>query len=442
MPTPPPATLLSPLNISQNTFRVLSLLMIGVMVVVVIYFEWFSFIHDKDAPSDVSPWHDVATHGGASSTSTLDSNENNNNNNNNNRHVINEHTGTTTEVEEDSSSSLLSLSRVCLQNPYLLALVDDAETITSRMDHCSSKEYKTEMYHQAMTNETWLVQWNRFTPLTPLTSCQPQYVQCLGGACRSDESKISCGVVNHQPPVTTTKQSLSSVSSSSSVLPVLPPLPSSSSSSSSSTMSQNCIIYSIGGNNQWAFEIDVLMRTTCDVHTFDCTGDISRFTQIPSTPRLHFHHVCLGTQHEAGVLLSTSSSSSSSCQGYQKCGETWTLAEIQTNLGHGHIDLLKVDIEGFEWPLLESWVDLAWNDTNFVLPYQIMMEVHYRTQFSVLWPEGVVSSSQDFKSPVQVVKLFESLLYMGYVVIERDDNQWCGHCTEITIVRIRCPNKQ
>ena len=33
-----------------------------------------------------------------------------------------------------------------------------------------------------------------------------------------------------------------------------------------------CIIYSIGGNNEWQFELDLLQRTKCHIHTFDCTG--------------------------------------------------------------------------------------------------------------------------------------------------------------------------
>lgn len=36
----------------------------------------------------------------------------------------------------------------------------------------------------------------------------------------------------------------------------------------------SCVIMSIGGNNQWAFEQAVAGRTKCQVHTFDCTLDL------------------------------------------------------------------------------------------------------------------------------------------------------------------------
>jgi hypothetical protein len=63
-----------------------------------------------------------------------------------------------------------------------------------------------------------------------------------------------------------------------------------------------CVVYSIGGNNQWAFEKVILEQTTCEVHTFDCTGLRSRFQ--PRFPpeyagRHTFHHVCVGTAHKA-----------------------------------------------------------------------------------------------------------------------------------------------
>jgi Methyltransferase FkbM domain len=87
----------------------------------------------------------------------------------------------------------------------------------------------------------------------------------------------------------------------------------------------------------------------------------------------------LGTTHE-GALPEKECRDSNS-----KCGETWTLLEIQQKLKHTRIDLLKVDIEGFEWPLFESWPELTDRGADkLVLPMQIAVEIHYQTQFSVL----------------------------------------------------------
>ena len=72
--------------------------------------------------------------------------------------------------------------------------------------------------------------------------------QCIGGSCRQDTSKITYGVTEN--------------------------------------MVAPCVVYSIGGNNEWQFEQGILDHTPCDVHTFDCTGPITRFDKKPDTVRM------------------------------------------------------------------------------------------------------------------------------------------------------------
>jgi Methyltransferase domain len=285
---------------------------------------------------------------------------------------------------------------ICRQNPYLASLSDDAETITGRMDLWLNDTQLQTAHQEALTNEELLTKWNRFAFAFPtLSGCREEEKACLGGPCGRDESKITCGArhLNH-----------------------------------------SCVVYSIGGNNQWQFEEDVLAHTNCEVHTFDCTGSIDRFDRKPDG--VHFHHVCLGTDNLEAPA---------NCTGTEKCGETWTLEKIQSQLQHDRIDLLKADIEGYEWSLLESWWDqhqLEQNGTSrnvVVLPHQIMMEVHYKTQFAELRPPGT-SHRRAFKSPDDMVYFHEKLLRIGYIVIERDDNRRCPHCTELTLVRARCPS--
>jgi hypothetical protein len=165
-----------------------------------------------------------------------------------------------------------------------------------------------------------------------MTNCTS--VSCVGGECREDASKIVCGLEQLNKEAT--------------------------------TKADTCIVYSIGGNNQWEVELDILNRTTCDVHTFDCTGLISRF-EVPNNPRLHFHHTCLSAYPE---LFGEPR------PGFMK-GESWTLLEMQQRLGHKRIDLLKVDIEGWEFPLFESWPDLyrATESEHILLPMQLLVEV-------------------------------------------------------------------
>ena len=193
------------------------------------------------------------------------------------------------------------------------------------------------------------------------------------------------------------------------------------------------IIISIGGHNKWQFEVDAVQKTSCHVHTFDCTGPISRFKK-PGNDRIHFHHVCLGDAFEAAPA---------ECSGNGKCGETWSFEMLQERLGHEQLDLYKMDIEGFEFGIFDNWKRItseASKASAVLMPMQVLVEVHYKTHFPELrTPNPEFKLKQEFKLPRDIVMLQKDLLEMGYVVVKRDDNRACRHCTELTLVRILCP---
>uniref|UniRef100_A0A7S1D137 Methyltransferase domain-containing protein n=1 Tax=Cyclophora tenuis TaxID=216820 RepID=A0A7S1D137_CYCTE len=110
-----------------------------------------------------------------------------------------------------------------------------------------------------------------------------------------------------------------------------------------------CIIYSIGGNNEWLFEEQLLKLTKCEIHTFDCTGPKSRFGHQPQHPRSFFHHICLGDSYVPAIPKERCN------QNHMICGEIMSLADIQQRLKHTHVELIKMDIEGYEIPLMHSW---------------------------------------------------------------------------------------
>ena len=180
----------------------------------------------------------------------------------------------------------------CASNPYQSSLDSPLYEVSSKLNSWLEDDYKKDL-HEAISNKSL----NRHTR-ERFKFFRDSFGQCLekdcvGGKCAEDEAKVVCGLTELQ---------------------------------------EGCIVYSIGGNNQWLFELDALKKTPCQIHTFDCTGDESRF-QKPSIDRLHFHHVCLGTKHEPKAK---------ECVGGIKCGETWTLMEIQQNLGHKRSDLFKM----------------------------------------------------------------------------------------------------
>ena len=232
--------------------------------------------------------------------------------------------------------------------------------------------------------------WDRFSAFQVMGECTQN---CIGGPCRADVSKITCGVDEE-------------------------------------VMEAPCVVYSVGGNNQWQFENDVLAKTPCEVHTFDCTGPKERFVK-PDNDRLHFHHVCLGSKNVDAPAPEDRPDSVQSVH-----GEFWTLRKMQQALNHTQIDLFKVDIEGYEFPMFEAWPTLTEiSAATAVLPMQVLVEVHYQTHMPELsWHRKV-----DWKWSNDMVNLQKHFIKMGYAVVVRDDNRRCHHCTELTLVRMRCP---
>jgi len=285
------------------------------------------------------------------------------------------YTNPTDKIEDDHTVSmatiLLSDENICQQNPYLSSVSYNMAAI---------REYQRQLpvLHRRATS--WFEAehgWNhgRFRAFQELAQCHD--VQCIGGPCRHDRSKIVCGF-----------EALAAATT----------FPSETSSS--------CIVYSLGSNNQWEFERDVLNQSPCLVHTFDCTGDRARF-QVPQHDRLAFHYECLyGGDVQA--------------QG-RRAPNFYTLDEIMSRHGHTQVDLFKIDIEGYEWGVFENFVSLR------NLPMQVLVEIHWLAPF---WGS--------YKSEADIVTLAEKLLDMGYVVVQRDDNNRCRFCTELTLLRLFC----
>jgi hypothetical protein len=320
-------------------------------------------------------------------------------------------TRTKTTSKKTATAKTATTTRICAQNPYLVGLEEDASSIARRMDDWLSPHHLREIYQEA--HQFVATQWSQFAFFNPWTSCHQDHIHCLGGKCGIEESKFTCGIGTHMQGQQQQQQQQQQSSSSSKL--------------ASLTTKKKCNVYSLGGNNQWQFELDALNQTECDVHTFDCTGDISRFDRIPDHPRMYFHHVCVGTVFEPAIPQGQ-------CNGIMKCGETWTIPQMHMKLGHDHIDLFKIDVEGYEWPILQSWPEIAQDEGKsdngyWSLPHQIMVEIHNLADVPTM----------TFYTPTETVAFLEMLLRMGYVVIRRDNNLECAWCAEFTLMRIRCP---
>ena len=285
-----------------------------------------------------------------------------------------------------------SSSDICTDNPYMLSVNETFEEL-----HKASKMWLTNFPQhllKAADDQYKAHDHQKFFPFESMGTCNE--ISCIGGKCSADKSKIACGISN-----------LGRLDS--------------------------CIVYSVGGNNQWEFELDILEKTNCKVHTFDCSGPAQRFVK-PENDRLHFHHICLGATRSAGPLAEGKPCTREK----ELCGETWTMTDIQSHFSHKQIDLLKLDIEGWEWTIFDQDYAAA-AALGLNLPMQLLMEVHYcvpgRRNPRL---ECRVQHNYTLETASDVVRFQSHLLKNGYVVVNRDDNPSCPHCTELTLLRVSC----
>ena len=100
-----------------------------------------------------------------------------------------------------------------------------------------------------------------------------------------------------------------------------------------------CSVVSIGSNHQWGFERAVAAAGSCHIHTLDCT--VAATVPPGLRSRVTFHPICVGEEDRTRADGSR----------YLSWGTLVRKLGLATPVA-----MLKMDIEGFEWAVLESIV--------------------------------------------------------------------------------------
>ena len=180
-------------------------------------------------------------------------------------------------------------------------------------------------------------------------------------------------------------------------------------------LQDGCVVYSLGSDGDFSFETAMLAASPCTTHTLDCTLSNAR-TPVNLPPRSAFHPLCLGDDDSATSRFRS-------------------LRSIMGQLGHASVDVLKVDIEGFEYRLVEGLFRTFLEEGDVAkLPWQLLMEQHYLTHTEVAWGKG----KDPGLSSGDMAVLWMNLADMGYVLVHREDQGACGFCTELTALRVFC----
>lgn len=172
---------------------------------------------------------------------------------------------------------------------------------------------------------------------------------------------------------------------------------------------KDCLIYSIGSNNDFSFEQDIFQRigNHCEIHTFDPGNFSSTALRIHHELSVNLHY------HQWGIDGTTN--------GHDKRTrrlQYLTLNETVHRLGHvgRTVDIFKIDCEGCELTTFDTWVQ-----PNIIQLQQILVEVHAGGDFI----------KQDIPA------FFQGMHQHGYVIFHKEPNiMWWTGAVEYCFLRL------
>jgi hypothetical protein len=153
-----------------------------------------------------------------------------------------------------------------------------------------------------------------------------------------------------------------------------------------------CVVYSFGSNGDTSFEEAILERTACSVWTFDPTLSEEATAKVAAVPGLNFTAVGIA-EKDGSVELKG------------EARPVRTLHTLMQERGHTWIDVLKIDVDGAEWPVLNAFIE-----AGRPLPAtQTQIEFHLRNANDAV---GTMSG----------------LTKLGMRTFHIEENNYCGNC--------------
>lgn len=151
------------------------------------------------------------------------------------------------------------------------------------------------------------------------------------------------------------------------------------------SVTSDSVVYSFGIGEDASFDLDLIRETGCSVHGFDPTPkSIAWVGQNIREDRFILHPWALGKEdgtlklwmpdnpdHVSASLVSASNRSNDSFE-----AESRSLRSIMDELGHTRVDVLKMDIEGAEYGVIDGLCA----DGTISRVDQFLVEFHHRME--------------------------------------------------------------
>ena len=180
-----------------------------------------------------------------------------------------------------------------------------------------------------------------------------------------------------------------------------------------------CHVISIGGNDNWVFEIAMVRMMNCTTYTFDCTLPGGKPKNKPNNDQMKFFNYCIS----GGGNSPNQSSDDTKYLTYEQASQ---MAGITVSPMY-----FKMDVEGFEYDIFTNMLQTTPYD---MLPMQIQVELHWNSRMTDL--SWLLRNRN-----VGEILLLTNMMFSigGYIPIEYDFNPYCPSCMEVLYFRAATP---
>ena len=137
-----------------------------------------------------------------------------------------------------------------------------------------------------------------------------------------------------------------------------------------------CVVYSFGSNGEVSFERALIGMThgACEVHVFDFSLSPKQVQQVQAIHGVTFHDYGIGADNR--VVTDPFVYEARNVTSY----ELKSLPTIMAGLGHEWIDVLKMDVEGAEYGILQAIVQHYQNAKQVIPVTQAQVEYHHHDE--------------------------------------------------------------
>lgn len=150
------------------------------------------------------------------------------------------------------------------------------------------------------------------------------------------------------------------------------------------------LVYDFGVGDDISFDIALVERHGCAIHAFDPTPESIAFMEDKSLPGFQFHPV--GVWDDDTIIKfwkpSSDDSISHSADNLRRSSEyveveMRTIKTLAAELGHEHIDFIKMDVKGAEQRVIPNLIHDGFRPTLLCLEYDWPYEVY--SLLSIKW---------------------------------------------------------